>query len=61
MQDVGLKNYELEIIEVHLKRSEFETKVVQLIKAILEIDRLLKQQETQGQSASTASAMKEAA
>ena len=60
MRVVGIENYELEMIEVHLKRTEYETKVVQLVKALLEIDRLLKQQQDHTGDQSTASEMKEA-
>ncbi|MEK2687437.1 hypothetical protein AAAA73_00035 [Bdellovibrio sp. GT3] len=60
MRVVGIENYELEMIEVHLKRTEYETKVVQLVKALLEIDRALKQQQDQASDQSTASEMKEA-
>jgi|GEM_PF-4141068 hypothetical protein len=60
MRVVGIENYELEMIEVHLKRTEYETKVVQLVKALLEIDRALKQQKDQASDQSTASEMKEA-
>lgn len=60
MRVVGIENYELEMIEVHLKRTEYETKVVQLVKAFLEIDRAMKQQQDQASDQSTASEMKEA-
>ncbi len=60
MRVVGIEDYELEMIEVHLKRTEYETKVVQLVKALLEIDRALKQQQDQASDQSTASEMKEA-
>jgi len=60
MRVVGIENYELEMIEVHLKRTEYETKVLQLVKALLEIDRALKQQQDQASDQSTASEMKEA-
>lgn len=60
MRVVGIENYELEMIEVHLKRTEYETKVVQLVKALLEIDRALKQRQDQASDQSTASEMKEA-
>lgn len=60
MRVVGLQNYELEMIEVHLKRTEYENQVVQLVKALLEIDRALKQQQDQASDQSTASELKEA-
>ncbi len=60
MRVVGIQNYELEMIEVNLKRTEYETKVVQLVKALLEIDRAMKQQQDQASDQSTASEMKEA-
>lgn len=60
MRVVGIENYELEMIEVHLKRTEYETRVVQLVKALLEIDRALNQQQDQASDQSTASEMKEA-
>jgi hypothetical protein len=60
MRVVGLQNYELEMIEVHLKRTEYENQVVQLVKALLEIDRAMKQQQDQASDQSTASEMKEA-
>lgn len=60
MRVVGIENYELEMIEVHLKRTEYETKVVQLVKALLEIDRALNQHQDQASEPSTASEMKEA-
>lgn len=61
MRVVGVENYELEMIEVHLKRTEYENQVVQLVKALLEIDRAMKQQQDQASDQSTASEMKEAA
>jgi len=61
MRVVGLENYELEMIEVNLKQSEYETRVVQLVKSLLEIDRIENQQEDQSNDLSTASEMKEAA
>lgn len=61
MQDVGFESYKLEIIEVHLKRNEYETKVVQMVKALLEIDRALNQQQDQASDQNTASKRKEAA
>ena len=60
MRVVGIEDYELEMIEVHLKRAEYETKVVQLVKALLEIDRAMKQQQDQASDQVTASEMKEA-
>lgn len=60
MRVVGLQNYELEMIEVHLKRTDYENKVVQLVKSLLEIDRAMKQQQDQASDQSTASEMKEA-
>lgn len=60
MRVVGLQNYELKMIEVHLKRTEYENQVVQLVKALLEIDRAMKQQQDQASDQSTASEMKEA-
>ncbi len=44
MRVVGVENYELEMIEVHLKRTEYENQVVQLVKALLEIDRAMTRQ-----------------
>ncbi|MNJ94885.1 hypothetical protein D3C87_125890 [compost metagenome] len=61
MRVVGLESYELEIIEVHLKQTEYETKVVQLVKAFLEIDRAWEQQLDQASDQCMASEMKEAA
>jgi hypothetical protein len=60
MRVVGIENYELEMIEVHLKRTEYETKVVQLVKALLESDRAMNSQQDQASDQSTASEMKEA-
>lgn len=60
MRVVGLQNYELEMIEVYLKRTDYENQVVQLVKALLEIDRAIKQQQDQASDQSTASEMKEA-
>jgi len=60
MQKVNLEDLKIEITEVRLKRSDYEVKVVQFIKALLEIDQALKRQEDQSRSQSTASEMKEA-
>ncbi|MGZ3744020.1 MAG: hypothetical protein ACXVB1_16145 [Pseudobdellovibrionaceae bacterium] len=53
MQRASLEEWEVEMTEVHLKRCDYEAKVVQLIKALLEIDQALKQQEDQAKSASS--------
>jgi hypothetical protein len=57
---VGLEDYELEIIEVNLKQTEYETIVVQLVKALLAIDRALNATQDQTNDQCTASEMKEA-
>jgi hypothetical protein len=53
MRIANLEDLEIEITEVALKRSDYEVKVVQLIKALLEIDQVMKQQQDQAQSASS--------
>ncbi|WP_413944043.1 hypothetical protein [Bdellovibrio sp. HCB-162] len=60
MRVVGVQNYELEMIEVQLKRTDYENQVVQLVKALLEIDRAMKTHKDQASDQSTASEMKEA-
>lgn len=61
MRVVGLQSYDIEVTEVKLKRNDYENQVVQLVKALLEIDRAMKQQQDQASDQSTASEMKEAA
>ncbi|MDG0818258.1 hypothetical protein [Bdellovibrio svalbardensis] len=60
MRVVGLQSYDIEVTEVKLKRTDYENQVVQLVKALLEIDRAMKQQQDQASDQSTASEMKEA-
>jgi hypothetical protein len=60
MQNVK-NNFKLEIVDIHLKRSEYENKVVQLVKALLEIDQIMNQKQYHPEFIIESSEMKEAA
>lgn len=43
LSKLDLENCEIEIVKVNLKRSEYEDKIVRLVRALLEIDELMSQ------------------